>query len=63
MQALVNVLPASVFKAVVVLLRTANNVIGGMSFVTCARIIGSQKGAPREVVEEPVVEVKKGKSK
>lgn len=41
--ALVGILPPAVFKLFVVLIRTMNNVVGGMSFVACARIVGSQK--------------------
>ncbi|KAF9626001.1 hypothetical protein IFM89_030655 [Coptis chinensis] len=36
-------LPPAVFKGLVVILRCFNNVLGGVSFVTLARLTGSQK--------------------
>lgn len=57
-QLLVSKLPVGAFRIVSAVVRTLNNVIGGMSFVTCARIIGSQKAAPPPVVE--AVQPKKG---
>lgn len=56
---MVSVLPAAVFKSLVVVIRTLNNVVGGISFVTCARIVGSQKTA----VPEPEEPKKKNKGK
>jgi hypothetical protein len=50
---MVALLPPAVFKALVVIIRTLNNVIGGISFVTCARIVGSQKTAPPEPEAPP----------
>jgi hypothetical protein len=58
MQVMVSLLPAAVFKALVVIIRTVNNVIGGISFVTCARIVGSQKTAPSEP-EVPTLKIGK----
>ena len=57
---MVSVLPAAVFKTLVVVIRTLNNVVGGISFVTCARIVGSQKTAAAPEPEEPKKK-KKGK--
>lgn len=48
LQVMVSMLPPAVFKVLVVIIRTVNNMIGGISFVTCARIVGSQKTAPPE---------------
>ncbi|KAI3832073.1 hypothetical protein MKX03_008952 [Papaver bracteatum] len=48
-------LPPVVFKGSVVVLRCMNNVLGGVSFVTLARLTGSQK-----VEGKPVVSIKKG---
>eukprot|EP00892_Ulva_mutabilis_P006175 jgi/Ulvmu1/392/UM001_0399.1 len=56
---LVGLLPPAVFKAVVVIVRTLNNVVGGISFVTCARICGSQKSGAKEA--EPEETKKKGR--
>lgn len=58
-QVMVGLLPPAVFKAFVVIVRTLNNVIGGISFVTCARITGSQKSTPKE--EEEPAGKKRGK--
>lgn len=57
---MVGLLPPAVFKAFVVVVRTLNNVVGGISFVTCARICGSQKSGK---VEEEPADTKKGKKK
>ncbi|KAJ6804770.1 uncharacterized protein M6B38_184675 [Iris pallida] len=47
------VLPGPAFKALVVALRCANNVLGGMSFVILARMTGSQKSdGPKEEEKE-----------
>jgi hypothetical protein len=51
---MVTKLSPALFKSVVVGVRTLNNVVGGMSFVTCARIIGSQK--PADPVDPPIVQ-------
>ncbi|KAI3901708.1 hypothetical protein MKW98_021872 [Papaver atlanticum] len=48
-------LPPVVFKGSVVVLRCMNNVLGGVSFVTLARLTGSQK-----VEGKPVVSIKEG---
>ncbi|KAI3832071.1 hypothetical protein MKX03_008950 [Papaver bracteatum] len=48
-------LPPVVFKGSVVVLRCMNNVLGGVSFVTLARLTGSLK-----VEGKPVVSIKKG---
>lgn len=53
LQVLVGLLPPAVFKLVVVVVRTLNNVVGGISFVTCARITGSQKTGGKAEVETP----------
>ena len=53
-QVLVKKLSPALFKSVVVAIRTFNNVVGGMSFVTCARIVGSQK--PAGTSDPPVVQ-------
>ncbi|KAI3892567.1 hypothetical protein MKW92_044184, partial [Papaver armeniacum] len=52
---LVKGLPLVVFKGSVVVLRCTNNVFGGVSFVTLARLTGSQK-----VEGKPVVSIKEG---
>ena len=52
-QLLVSKLPVGAFRLVSAVVRTLNNVIGGMSFVTCARIIGSQKAAPAPLAATP----------
>lgn len=62
-QVMVNKLAPAVFRAVVVIVRTMNNVLGGMSFVTCARIVGSQKAAAPPPVETPKKGGKKGRGK
>ena len=41
-------MPPGLFKAFTSLLRTANNIIGGMSFVTLAKIVGVQASAGDE---------------
>ena len=57
--ALAPVLPAGVFKMWSVLVRTANNVAGGVSFVLLARALGVQQAA----APPPVEAGKKGKKK
>lgn len=57
--ALAPVLPAGVFKLWSVLVRTANNVAGGVSFVLLARALGVQQAA----APPPVEAGKKGKKK
>ncbi|GIL52765.1 hypothetical protein Vafri_8555, partial [Volvox africanus] len=42
---LVKVVPVPVFRIYQALIRGANNVVGGMSFATLARLLGSQKAA------------------
>ena len=42
-QILVNALPLPVFRIYSAAIRGANNVVGGISFVTLARILGVQK--------------------
>lgn len=52
------IVPQSTFRLLTSVVRSANNVIGGMSFVTIAKVLGVQKSA------EPVVEeTEKGKKK
>ncbi|MCL7048853.1 hypothetical protein MKW94_016599 [Papaver nudicaule] len=48
-------LPPVVFKSSVIVLRCLNNVLGGVSFVTLAKLTGSQK-----VAGKPVVTIKEG---
>ncbi|MCL7035131.1 hypothetical protein MKW94_027177 [Papaver nudicaule] len=48
-------LPPVVFKSSVIVLRCMNNVLGGVSFVTLAKLTGSQKAAGK-----PVVTIKEG---
>ncbi|KAI3923575.1 hypothetical protein MKW92_047214 [Papaver armeniacum] len=48
-------LPPVVFKGSVIVLRCMNNVLGGVSFVTLARLTGSQK-----VEGKPVISIKEG---
>lgn len=52
------IVPQSAFRLLTSVVRSANNVIGGMSFVTIAKVLGVQKSA-EPVVEEQV----KGKRK
>ncbi|KAK9068958.1 hypothetical protein SSX86_013074 [Deinandra increscens subsp. villosa] len=55
-------LPPLLFKSLVVGLRLANNVVGGMTFVMLARVTGSQSGASGEqgkVGGEEVLDVEK----
>ncbi|GLI67998.1 hypothetical protein VaNZ11_012210 [Volvox africanus] len=42
---LVKVMPVTVFRIYQAFIRGANNVVGGMSFATLARLLGSQKAA------------------
>jgi hypothetical protein len=60
-QVMVSVLPAALFKSLVVIIRTANNVVGGVSFVTCARIVGSQKSPAASSVAQEVDKKERGK--
>lgn len=48
---MVGALAPALFKTVVVIVRTLNNVLGGISFVTCAYLVGSQKSAGAADVE------------
>lgn len=57
LQVMVGRLPGGVFKVVVPGVRTLNNLVGGVSFVTCARIIGSQKAQDSEPA--PVVQAER----
>lgn len=50
--------PQSAFRLMTTLVRTANNVIGGISFVTIAKVFGVQKSA-----EPSEPETKKGKKR
>ncbi|KAG2501593.1 hypothetical protein HYH03_000098 [Edaphochlamys debaryana] len=43
--ALVKAMPVGAFRAYQAVIRAANNVVGGMSFATLARILGAQKAA------------------
>lgn len=43
--ALIKVMPVGAFRLYQAFIRAANNVVGGMSFVTLARILGTQKAA------------------
>lgn len=45
MQALVKVMPLGAFRIYQALIRAANNIVGGISFVTLARVLGVQKAA------------------
>ncbi len=38
-------MPVGAFRLYQAFIRAANNVVGGMSFVTLARILGTQKAA------------------
>ncbi|GLC40582.1 hypothetical protein PLESTB_000042300 [Pleodorina starrii] len=42
---LVKIMPVTAFRVYQALIRGANNVVGGMSFATLARLLGSQKAA------------------
>ena len=53
-QVLVSRINPFIFSTLVVAVRTINNVIGGVSFVCCARMVGSQK--PAAAVDPPVVQ-------
>lgn len=44
-QMLVRVMPMGLFRAYSAVIRGANNIVGGMSFVTIARLFGVQKSA------------------
>lgn len=44
-QILVKVMPIPAFRVYQALIRAGNNVLGGISFVTLARIMGVQKAA------------------
>lgn len=57
MQVMVGALPAGIFKGVVPVVRTLNNLVGGVSFVTCARMVGSQKAQDSEPA--PVVQAER----
>ncbi|KAH7289225.1 hypothetical protein KP509_31G064400 [Ceratopteris richardii] len=47
---MINVLPSAAFKVSVFCLRGFNNLLGGFSFVTLARLTGSQKKAEAKVI-------------
>jgi len=57
------VLPQSVFRIMTSVIRSANNVVGGMSFVTIAKVLGVQKSADTEVPEVVNGNGKKNKNK
>lgn len=57
------VLPQSVFRIMTSVIRSANNVVGGMSFVTIAKVLGVQKSADTEVPEVVNGNGKKSKNK
>lgn len=42
---LINVMPISAFRVYQAVVRGSNNIVGGMSFVTLARILGTQKAS------------------
>lgn len=50
---LVPMMPSSAFRVVTSVVRSANNVVGGISFVTLAKLFGVQKSAEIVEVEEP----------
>ena len=50
---LVSVMPLTVFRIYQAAIRALNNVIGGISFVTLARILGVQKSGSVPVAEPP----------
>ena len=55
-QILVPIIPASVFRILAFILRSGNNVVGGFSFVTLARITGAQpKEAKKSGEDAPLV--------
>lgn len=56
------VLSPSAFRLLTSVVRSANNVVGGISFVTLAKLFGVQKAAAEEP-EEPVDNKKKNKKK
>ena len=55
-QVLQPLIPSSIFRIYSFLLRSANNVVGGISFVMLARILGVQKSA--EAAPEAALEAK-----
>eukprot|EP01026_Neomeris_dumetosa_P062178 TRINITY_DN58764_c0_g1_i9.p1 TRINITY_DN58764_c0_g1~~TRINITY_DN58764_c0_g1_i9.p1 ORF type:complete len:287 (-),score=39.50 TRINITY_DN58764_c0_g1_i9:297-1100(-) len=60
---LVNVMPNPIFKIWTFVVRTMNNIIGGVSFVTIAKLTGVQATSnPKELEEETPVQTK-GKKK
>jgi hypothetical protein len=61
LQMIVKKLPLGAFRLLSATLRSLNNVIGGMSFVTCARIVGSQKQPQPAPVLDKVGQKKRGK--
>ncbi|KAH7331424.1 hypothetical protein KP509_20G032200 [Ceratopteris richardii] len=56
--AIADILPSPVFKTTVFCLRGFNNVLGGFSFVTLARLTGSQKKADTKKSPSPAAEEK-----
>lgn len=59
-------MPSSLFRLYSFLLRSANNVVGGISFVMAARILGVQKVAaptPAPELVDPKAKKAKGKKK
>lgn len=61
---LVGVMPPALFKLYSLAVRTTNNIVGGISFVTLARLIGSQKAAaPAPAPAAPAPAPAKGKGK
>jgi hypothetical protein len=44
-QVLVKVMPMGLFRVYAAIIRGANNIVGGISFVTIARLFGVQKAA------------------
>jgi hypothetical protein len=46
LQVLVKVMPMGIFRAYSAAIRGLNNIVGGISFVTIARMFGVQKSGP-----------------
>lgn len=49
-QFLVKAMPVVAFRVYQAVIRGANNIVGGISFVTLARLLGVQKAATPEIV-------------
>lgn len=62
---LVKMMSPSVFKLYSTIIRTANNILGGVSFVTTARILGSQRSGTPPPPKAPAAatSTKKGRGK